>query len=271
MSTYYGKGAILSDFDSRDYRVAAARSVKIPDNYELSTLPVVKNQRSVGSCVAHAMSSIMDYFYKTEYTKARVSSTDFIYGMQGVMFNRLQSGMYLRDACKIAQQYGNVPRTMCNTNTEMPYAVDVAKAVLEDENSKSWFNAFKVLSYARCTTEKDIKAAILSGSPILASVKWYDKYDLDDNALVSDFSSDYGYHAIYIYGWSERGYLCQNSWGTGFGNKGRFILPYNHKVQEAWSFVDILDPELDIVTPANNWFTRLLNSIVNFFLKLIRK
>jgi hypothetical protein len=52
--------------------------------------------------VAHATSSILEYFNYKEIQDSRQLSTDFIYGMQGIKFNRLEKGMYLRDACKIA-------------------------------------------------------------------------------------------------------------------------------------------------------------------------
>ena len=58
-------GAIPSPIDIRDYRgVACAVKQDFPKEFELE-MPEVKNQGSVGSCVAHAISTVVEYFSRT--------------------------------------------------------------------------------------------------------------------------------------------------------------------------------------------------------------
>ena len=97
-------GALKPKADVRDYRVAAA-ATEYPESYLCENLPPVKNQRSVSSCVAHATAAILETFNKKETGKFTPLSTNFIYGMQGVAFGRLEGGMHLRDACKIVKEY----------------------------------------------------------------------------------------------------------------------------------------------------------------------
>ena len=49
----------------------------------------------------------------------------------------------------------------------------------------------------------------------------------------------------------KEGFLCQNSWGENWGNKGRFILPYSIPLAEAKGFADA-DNNMNIIVPKVN-------------------
>lgn len=262
---FESKGALSPKTDLRDYSIAAMTTT-YPDTFILSPLPEVKDQGSVGSCVAHATSEILEYFNKIETGKFKRLSTDFIYGMQGVAFNRLESGMYLRDACKIVQNYGDCLYDTINTNTEQPKCSKVLEEKLNEDIYKEAENT-KVLSYARCCDDNAIKHALMNYGPVLASTKWYDKNQFENKIVRFDKNSNGSYHAIMIYGWNEDGWLCQNSWGEKWQGDGRFILPFGD-VREAWSFVDAKND--DIVTTKHNFildiFYKIINAIINFIM-----
>ena len=65
MEQYIEKfGAITSPYDIRDFVAKAPRKTTeddFPEEFELKMCKV-KNQQNVGSCVAHAMASIVEYF-----------------------------------------------------------------------------------------------------------------------------------------------------------------------------------------------------------------
>ena len=258
-------GALKPKVDVRDYKVAAA-GAEYPESYSCENLPPVKNQRSVCSCVAHATAAILETFNKTETGKFTPLSTDFIYGMQGVAFGRMDGGMYLRDACKIVKEYGDATERTISGNTEQPKCAEQLEKKLTEDIYKE-ANIYKVKSYARCNNIKSIKHALINYGPVLGSVKWYDQYSINDDVLNFYTTFDYGYHAIMIYGWNEKGWLCQNSWGTSWNKNGKFILPFTNELAEAWSFVDAEND--DIKTPKhNNWFNyiyKLINFIINLF------
>lgn len=257
-------GALKPKVDTRDYRVAAGAS-ELPDFYMCEDLPPVKNQRSVSSCVAHATAAILETFNKKETGKFIPLSTNFIYGMQGVALGRLEGGMYLRDACKIVKEYGDATEHSIGGNTEQPKCTEELKNKLTEEiyaEAKS----FKIASYASCKTAKDIKHALINYGPVLASIKWYDKYTFEKGDIIKfDKTSDYGYHAIMICGYNEEGWLCQNSWGRNWNADGQFVYPHSEKLAEAWSFVDATNE--DVIIPVNNiwcnWIYRVINFIIN--------
>ena len=84
-----------------------------------------------------------------------------------------------------------------------------------------------------------------------------------------DKSSDYGFHAVMVYGYNEKGWLCQNSWGKNWNDDGRFIYPYSEEFREAWSFVDA-DSE-DIVKPTRNSILDIIYKIINFIINLVKR
>lgn len=251
--------------DIRDYKIKSSLC-NIAES-ELRHLPKVKNQGQVNSCAAHASSSILEWFNETETGKYNELSTDFIYGMQGVALNEMNSGMYLRDVCKIVKNYGDTYKKTIPTNYEMPFCAENLKEILS-ESIYEEASMHKVKSYAKCDTDENIKYALLSYGPVLASVKWYDKYTLENNVICFDTQANNGYHAVMVYGFNDKGWLCQNSWGTNWGDEGRFILPYDYGICEAWSFVDADNP--DIHKPKKNIFYKLINWIINFLSKKLK-
>ena len=260
-------GAIPSKTDLRDYRVKAG--VANVESFQLDNLPEVKNQQSVGSCVAHSMSSVLEWFNKKETDEYRKLSVGFIYGMQGVAFNCMSRGMVLRDACKIAQKYGDCLNDTISFNIEMPDCCNRLKENLNDE-VYSEAAICRVESYARCYSADSVKHALMNYGPVMMSVKWHKKYKVDKNNVINfDTKSDHGYHAIMVYGFNEQGWLCQNSYGKLWGDAGRFVLPYSHGFTEAWSFVDAENS--DIHKPARNSLLDVLYKFFNFIINLFKR
>lgn len=93
----YKLGAIFSGVNVRDYQmVCAASDIQFPESFELPTVRI-ENQMMTGSCVAHAPSSIIEYYNVVQRNDPTEMSVGYIYG------NRTNSehkdpGMIMRDA-----------------------------------------------------------------------------------------------------------------------------------------------------------------------------
>jgi C1A family cysteine protease len=263
------KGCLKSPIDVRDYKLASSGKADLPEEYEVSTLPRVKNQRSVNSCVAHSTSSILEYYEKI-MGRTQDLSTNFIYGIQKSECGHDGQGMYLRDACKIVCKYGDMLEDNCPGNNEVPKCWDIAEIALDNEEYKEAAQAFKIKSYFSCTSNNAIKKAIMNYGPVLASIDWYDSYKPNKSGILATAKSgDHGYHAIMIYGWDKTGFKCQNSWGSSWGKKGRFVAPYEIKIAEARCFVDEIDTE--VIVPKRNALLDFFYSIINTILNLFKK
>ena len=259
-------GCNLSPYDVRDYKVAATGEV-LPDKFELDFSNIqIKNQTVVSSCVAHAMSTILEY-----HAKGRNKlSTNFIYGIRKKLFGSEGKGMYLRDACKIVTQYGDMLEEDCPGNIEVPMVYGVAEKALEDEEAVKYAADYKVKAYFTCKTEEDVKTALIQYGPVLASLKWFNDFKVKNGILCGGDGKATGYHAIVVYGYNEDGFLCQNSWGKSWGNGGCFILPYDIKFAETRGLIDLENDEYVSPKKINkilNKILKLVNTIINLFLK----
>ena len=237
-------GCLPPKKDIRDYKIkaSAVSAVELPESYSwlcnYKYMPV-KNQEQVSSCVAHAMSSILEY----HIIGTKKLSTNFIYGGQYEVCGNEGQGMYLSDACKIVKKYGDATEEDCPGNTEVPECYDIASEALHNEEKMQKASLYKI-----------------------------EDCEVVNRKLISNYKKGIGYHAIVLYGWNKDGFLFQNSWGEDWGVKGRATLPYDYKIAEAKSIIDAKDPE-DIVKPIkiDNKLVKILCKIINYILNLIFK
>ena len=73
-----------------------------------------------------------------------------------------------------------------------------------------------------------------------------------------------------IYGWDERGWLIQNSWGPIFAGDGRFVIPFDYKFNEAWGITDEIDDSINVKkrTGFANLIYKIYNYLVNLWLTI---
>lgn len=264
-------GCKLSKFDIRDYKLDSSiiASYDFPTEYVSNHLVRVKNQNEVLSCVAHALSTILEYH---TYPNTVKLSTNFIYGIQKELFNRDSTGMYLSDACKIALEYGDMLEVECPGNTEVPLCHSIASAAMRDKNKVENAYNHHIFAYYSCKSNDEIKYSIIHHGPVLASIKWSSLYRVNkDGVLNGKMSEDAEYHAIVVYGYNEKGFLCQNSWGSNWGNGGRFILPYDISFSEARGIIDCEDHGEDIQKTNRGFLWNIIYKIINFIVNLIKK
>lgn len=263
-------GCLPAKKDLRDYKITATNAqIEYPEEFKLDNLPIVKNQGMVNSCCAHATSSILEYYDKNK----NVLSTNFIYGIQKKICNHNGIGMYMADACKIVTEYGDTLEKDCSGNNEIPKCHIIAESAFSNKKALEKAYEYRIDSYYLCQTDNDIKYALINFGPVLGAVYWRDNYKLTpSNVIIFDKRSNGGGHAIMIYGWTEEGWLIQNSWGTDFGDNGRFILPFSYGLLEARALVDHEnEDDVTLFKPRNNKILNIFYKIGNFFANLFYK
>lgn len=223
----------LDTKDGRDYKLVAPE-IELPESFSLD-MPKIKNQWSVGSCVAHALSTILEYYACKEYHKVIELSTDYIYGNRENSSHK-NSGMIIRDALKNARTFGDMLYSEYPLNTEVPEVIEKFKKrdIEKDINAQPYI----INTFFSMDKEKDIKYNLFKNGPCMCSVTMY-KYKIKDDVLIFDKEKPTGgSHAMVIYGWNEKGWLIQNSWGKTWGNKGTCILPYDTDFNSVWGVID---------------------------------
>lgn len=228
-------GAINSPADARDY-VAHVDNTDFPEEFELK-MPEVKYQGSVGSCVAHAISSAIEYFAEKELKQPVKISTGWIYGNRRDMSYKGQ-GMVVREALLSVLHEGAVRYELLPENTEVPYAIERVNVVHDHLVNDAAH--FKLKEIAKITDNNTVKQYLINGAPVIVSMSWYNDMKVVNGIMntTQDDSNKKGSHCMVIYGWDKNGWKIQNSWGTLWGDNGRFVYPYEYTVKEFWGITD---------------------------------
>ena len=93
--------------------------------------------------------------------------------------------------------------------------------------------------YAKVGSVMQLKQALVMNGPCIGGLPVYDSYRPN---FWTRLSSDtfQGGHAIAIVGYDEEGFIIRNSWGSGYGDDGYYIIPYNEfgSFMEIWTLFD---------------------------------
>lgn len=255
---YYGCKKEIED--KRDYKsyVSNIKQSLLPTEYTIS-MPEVKDQGIVNSCVAHSLATFLEECHKEENLKFSVG---FIYGYRPINYDQ-NEGMYPREALKTITKIGDVTKDLFDHNKEIP---EIKQLVDNDiKNLKEQAANYKVNSYSRIYTTYEIKNCIFNDTPVPISIPVYNDlmYDKDTFIIQGPSGSIEGYHMIIIYGYNEKGWLIQNSWGKDWANSGTAILPYDYPIDSAWA----------IDTNYNNVITyqTIWQKLYSLYIKIINK
>lgn len=268
-------GAIFSPPDLRDYRIAATSiPTEFPEEFTLE-MPAVHDQGSVGSCVAHSISLVAEYYNQQQYNIAKPLSAGYIYGNR-TLLTGTGSGMITRYAISNFCADGTPYQVDFPDHYEVPEIIEAVKARKDELHDMA--AQFRFTAYIKLDSEEEMKAALMAGTPIIIAVDWQKDMCYKNGKFFSTYLyGKSGGHAMVIYGWNKDGWMVQNSWGDNWGNKGSAIWPYYYRIREKYAIIDEETSPLIIDKPyANaNWFTRMLirgaNKIYAFFYNLTHK
>ncbi len=229
----FGTGYLPDPTDDRDRNISDLLSAAPPAGPKIDLeqfLPGAYNQRSTSSCVGQSGSGAI-------YTRAgamghkdrRIPSASWLYDIgrmtHGAM--RKDSGTYIRGMCKAARQFGICPEE------SMPFRVGKINEYPRPKHFRDAYDQRSVSGYYRIYDSgqdrlKAIKTALDRGYPVVYGLRidenWYD-YSAGEVLGVPDVSI--GGHATFLYGYSEADggiFLGQNSWGTSWGDNGRYRI-----------------------------------------------
>jgi C1A family cysteine protease len=226
---YYGWVPDLPD--QRDFLYTAPTPVQrsIPPKMDLSSrCPPIYDQGQLGSCTANAIAAAIEFDQKKKFVPSRL----FIYynerDMEGTIGS--DSGAQIRDGIKSVATLGAPPERL------WPY--DISK--FEEKPSDAAFSAAKadlVVLYQRLIQDIDtMRGCIASGFPFVFGFTVYQSFESAAVAKSGQLNMPkfdekiIGGHAVMAVGYddSKRTFLIRNSWGTGWGKKGYFTMPYSY-------------------------------------------
>lgn len=243
--------------DRRDYLFMKNTALKLPTSVDLrNNATPVEDQGNLGSCTGQAIAESIELVNKKN-GKATEISRLFIYYQERVYENSIHvdAGAYIRDGIKVVYNYG-APLESLWPYDESKWDTQPSQAAYTDAAKR------KVKLYQKCVDFLAVKSAIASGFPVVVGFSVYSSflsYKVTSTGVMSypntRKESWLGGHAVCLVGYNDNyggiknnGYfIAKNSWGTSWGDKGYFYMPYaviqNTSMSgDFWSITSVNNP-----------------------------
>jgi C1A family cysteine protease len=218
--------------DLRDF-LADASSLEIKDEVDpRADLPPIFDQGNLGSCTANAVAAAVEYDAKLNGSDPGALSRLWIYyyerKLEGSPADQ-DTGAYGRDGFKVCMKIG-VP-----LEKDWPY--DISKFSAEPPASlAAEAKAHRISNYRVVPRNLDSMKAVLSNRQTIAfGFTVYSSFESQEVAqtgkvpMPNRSEQVLGGHEVLIVGYlkDEPNYaLTRNSWGTGWGLSGYFLMPW---------------------------------------------
>lgn len=257
---HYTLGAVPSPRDTRDYQVAQfinpTAAANLAPAWDFSgLLQPVRNQGNEGTCVGHALTTVMGYQQMTAAAPGKQPDREILAPRDAYEGARMlepiaggAEGATPRSALKYAQRSG------IGAELYWPYYQHQRGNPSAGIEASRYAN--RILTYSRVpAAPAAMKDALYWHGPILAVINADGGFGAHKgDGVIRSAGLNLGQHAVTIAGWDDTkgAFRIRNSWGTEWGDRGDAWLPYSWAIVEAWSCT----PALDAPPPEVPWWER---------------
>ena len=209
-----------------------------------SSCPDVYDQGHLGSCTANAIGFCYHYDeIKQKELSAFIPSRLFIYYNERNLEGHPSedSGAEIHDGIQVIHSLG-----VCS-EIDWPYNIDKFK----DKPTENCYNlaiSHKTIDYRAISQNLDqLKSALIGGFPVVFGFNVYESFESEEVAktgimpIPKPDEKILGGHAVALVGFDnvKKVFIVRNSWGSGWGDKGYFYMPYEFIVNPEADFPDI--------------------------------
>lgn len=200
--------------------------------------PPIQQQGTLGSCTAHAGTSLYCYYQKRAHGRYELGSRLFLYKVTRNLLKWTgDTGAYLRSTMGALTLFGVPPEEF--------YPYDISR--YEEEPAAFLYafgQNFQALTYFRFdggdrrgqTLVEDLQSALASGLAVMFGFSVYDSISeaTQSGEIPVPVEGDRlrGGHAVVMCGYDDAknggSFLIRNSWGTDWGEDGYGWLPYDY-------------------------------------------
>ncbi len=218
--------------DQRDmyYSAIAAPPKKLPSSVDLRpACSSVENQGQLGSCTANALVGNLEFLEKKTGKPATDLSRLFIYYNERALEGNVDqdSGAMIRDGIKTLAKQG-----VCDEG-RWPY-VTTKFSVKPPAACYKQGLQHQITSYHRVVTLQEMRMCLAEGYPFVFGFTVYESFESPAVAKTGRLNlpklseKSLGGHAVMAAGYDDatKRFLIRNSWGTDWGMKGYFTIPY---------------------------------------------
>lgn len=222
--------------DSRDIKMSLTQAQldksKYTNKVDLrnKNMPTMYDQGSLGSCTANAICAAYTYVANSIGVKNPDLSRMFIYYNERVMEGtvRYDAGAEIRSGIKSVNKVGVCRESYCVYNIKNFTKKPSNLAYKDAPTNKS----VKYMSVS--ISVNDFKNALSAGYPVIfgfAVPYTFESAELASTGIMKPYNNEkiIGGHAVLACGFDEtdKCVLVRNSWGTLWGDKGYFKMPYS--------------------------------------------
>ena len=222
--------------DHRDllYSAPVVALHALPAKFDLRTkCPAVYDQGQLGSCTANAIAAAIQFDQMKQGIKPIfVPSRLFIYYNERTIEGTIDSdsGAMIRDGIKSVSKQGACPEP------EWPYNIAQFKTKPTTQCYKDAAKHQAVLYQRLMQSLNQMKGCLASGYPFVFGFSVYDSFESQTVAktgivpMPAPKEQNLGGHAVLAVGYddAQQRFIVRNSWGTGWGIKGYFTMPYSY-------------------------------------------
>lgn len=215
---------LKSPTDKRDFIIkdTSDETTIIPKELDLRKfLPSIRDQGPSAMCTSYSCCVIKSYHEFKDTGYIGKFNPDFIHEKRSI---KTIPGMYGRDAMKILQKYGALKH--------FDY--------ISGRRSDKYAAEYKIKNYYHITNIKELKLALNKFGPCLWCGPMYNKNSIKMWEPENGHTVTKG-HTMSIVGYNNEGFILRNSFGTGWGDNGYCIFPYEHwhMKWDIWACSDI--------------------------------
>ena len=245
-----------------------------------SKMPDIYDQGELGSCTANALAACFEYENKNEFIPSRL----FIYYNERVIERDVSNdeGACLYDGIKSLQKKGVCPENMWPYNISQ-FQIKPPKTCYK---TAAKYKALDVTNIQQDITS--MKNSLANGFPFVVGISIYKSFEsskVTNSGIVTipDINHEefLGGHAVLVCGYNDMGqiWIVRNSWGSSWGDKGYFYLPYlylldSHLSSDLWNITKLkissgYNIKNNILYPIKKIFRRKTITIVGAMLSIV--
>ena len=232
VNAWYGWVPDRPDYRDKLYAAIAAPPKKLPTKVDSREhCSHVENQGQLGSCTANALVGNLEFLEKKAGRKATNLSRLFIYYNERAMEGTISddAGAVIRDGVKSLVKLG-----VCSESS-WPYKIEKFTQKPPDKYYKT-ASDHQVTSYHRIIGLQQMRECLAEGYPFVFGFSVYEAFESDEVAKTGTLNlpqrgeKQVGGHAVMAVGYDDgdQRALIRNSWGTDWGMKGYFTMPYDY-------------------------------------------
>ena len=231
--------------DHRDFLFSAPRTVlqKLPAKINLTArCPAIWDQGEIGSCTANAIGAALEFDRLKQKLRPIMPSRLFIYYNERLIENTVNedSGAMIRDGIKSVAKQGVCSEKLWPYD---PKPFPPNPHLTKEPTAACYQQALKhtAVRYERVSRNlSQMKGCLAAGFPFVIGFTVYESFESDEVAktgkapMPSPRESVIGGHAVLTVGYDdqENRFRMRNSWGTSWGMKGYFTMPYSYLLDE---------------------------------------